>query len=122
MAEKLKELDEMKSDFVSGVTHELRSPLGAVETYVNRMLDGGVEGFKKTGIDDLNTMKNNIVRLSRFINDLLDTAKIESGKLEIEPRYCDLTGTINDAVTLFQPRAKEKNINKILNILDGYFT
>ena len=110
MAKALKELEEMKNDFVSSVTHELRSPLAAIESYVNEMLEGGVEEFAKTGIDDLTIIKNNAIRLSYFINDLLDTAKIEAGRIEIEPQLLDLSSLVTDVVTIFMPAAEKEKI------------
>lgn len=111
MAERLKKLDQMKKDFLSGVTHDLRSPLAAIESYVNEMLEGGVEEFAKTGIEDLNTIKNNTIRLSRFINDLLDAAKIEGGRMEMEPRLIDLSSLVTEVTTIFMPKAEEEKID-----------
>ncbi|MBA7479705.1 Adaptive-response sensory-kinase SasA [subsurface metagenome] len=111
MAERLKKLDQMKKDFLSGVTHDLRSPLAAIESYVNEMLEGGVEEFAKTGIEDLNTIKNNTIRLSRFINDLLDAAKIEGGRMEMEPRLIDLSSLVTDVTAIFMPKAEEEKID-----------
>jgi signal transduction histidine kinase len=116
MAQKLKELDQMKRDFVSSVTHELRSPLTAIESYVSDMLDGGLEQLKKTGIEDLSVIKNNTIRLSRFINDLLDTAKIESCRMDISCKAVDISSLIGDVATLFKFRAKEKKIDIKTNI------
>ena len=110
MAEGLKELDEMKNDFVSSVTHELRSPLAAIESYVNEMLEGGVEEFTKTGVEDLTTIKNNTIRLSHFINDLLDTAKIEVGRMEVKPRLLDLSSLVTEVVAIFMPKAEGEKI------------
>jgi two-component system phosphate regulon sensor histidine kinase PhoR len=111
MAERLKKLDQMKKDFLSGVTHDLRSPLAAIESYVNEMLEGGVEQFAKTGIEDLITIKNNTVRLSHFINDLLDTAKIEAGKIEIEPRLIHLSSLVTEVAADFMPKAEEEKVD-----------
>jgi signal transduction histidine kinase len=119
MALKLKELDEMKRDFVSSVTHELRSPLTAIESYATDLIDGGEEQLKKTGIDDLAVIKNNSIRLSRFINDLLDTAKLESGRMDINCKSIDLAATINDAAKLFKAKAGEKEITIKTDIQTG---
>jgi len=111
MAERLKELDQMKKDFLSSITHDLRSPLAAIESYVNEMLEGGVEEFAKTGIEDLTTIKNNTIRLSYFINELLDTAKIEAGRMEIKPRLLDLSSLVTEVTAIFMPKADEEKIN-----------
>jgi len=111
MAERLKKLDQMKKDFLSGVTHDLRSPLAAIESYVNEMLEGGVEEFAKTGIEDLTTIKNNTIRLSHFINELLDAAKIEAGGMEIEPQLIDLSSLVTEVVAIFMPKADKEKID-----------
>ncbi|MFA5779209.1 MAG: HAMP domain-containing sensor histidine kinase [Elusimicrobiota bacterium] len=107
MTEKLKELDEMKKDFVSSVTHELRSPLGAIETYVNLLLDKNPEYEK----ENFSRIKKNVARLRNFINDLLDAAKIEKGKMEISPSPFNLPSAIRDIVDLFKLQAQEKKIS-----------
>lgn len=111
MAEELKELDQMKKDFVSNVTHELRSPLAAIETYINKMQDEDKEEFEKTGLEDLTIMKNNAVRLTRFIDNLLDVAKIESDRILIEPMPFDVSSVANEVIALFKLKAEEKKIS-----------
>jgi signal transduction histidine kinase len=106
MSEKLKELDEMKKDFVSSVTHELRSPLSAIETYVNLLLDKNPEYERENFLRIL----KNIARLRHFINDLLDSAKIEKGKMEIVKIPFDLVSAVNDIIELFRIQASEKKI------------
>ncbi|MBI5574570.1 MAG: HAMP domain-containing histidine kinase [Elusimicrobia bacterium] len=107
MTEKLKELDEMKRDFVSSLTHELRSPLGAIETYINLLLDKNPEYEK----ENFFRIKKNVSRLRNFINDLLDIAKIEKGKMEISPVPFDLSDAVKDIVDLFKLQAGEKKID-----------
>lgn len=114
MGDKLKELDRMKRDFTSSVTHELRSPLIAMESYVNEMISDGEEGFKKHGLEDLAVVKNNITRLEHFINDLLDAAKIEAARMNIMPRKAQICMIISEVVQLFNPICNEKKIR--LNI------
>jgi len=111
MAERLKELDQMKKDFVSSVTHELRSPLAIIESYINEMLEWGTQEFLETGVDSLNIMKNNAIRLSYFINNLLDSSKIEAGKIEIEPRLIDLAPLVTEVVTHFMAKAEKEKID-----------
>jgi len=111
MAERLEELDQVKKDFLSGVTHDLRSPLAAIESYVNEMLEGGIEQFAETGIEDLTAIKNNAIRLSYFIDELLDSARIEAGKMEIEPELIDLTSLVNEVVANFAHTAVEEKID-----------
>ena len=81
MAEKLKELDQMKKDFVSSVSHELRSPLTAIQGYLDLFINTPPEKMnEERRIKALNIMKNDTTRLTRFINDVLDLAKIEAAQ------------------------------------------
>ena len=107
MSEKLKELDEMKKDFVSSVTHELRSPLSAIETYVNLLLGKNPEYERENFLRIL----KNIARLRNFINDLLDSAKIEKGKMEISKLPFDIVAAAKDIMELFRPQGTDKKIS-----------
>jgi len=123
MAHKLKELDEMKRDFVSSVTHELRSPLAAIDSYTNMMmkqLESQIGKGRnknqqlerdKTWEDNFARIKKNTVRLSKFIDDLLDVSKIESGKLDVCPENIEYEPVISDMVELFTPKAAEMGID-----------
>lgn len=109
MARKLKELDDMKRDFVASVTHELRSPLAAVQSYVSLLLEK--KDFSREIIEEsMFRIKNNTIRLGRFINDLLDVAKIEAGKLDVSCVRMNLAPAVTDVIDLFAASAAEKKI------------
>ncbi|MDI6757419.1 MAG: HAMP domain-containing sensor histidine kinase [Endomicrobiia bacterium] len=109
MARKLKELDDMKRDFVASVTHELRSPLAAVQSYVSLLLEK--KDFSREIVEEsMIRIKNNTTRLGRFINDLLDVAKIEAGKLDISCVRMNIAPAITDVIELFAAAAAEKKI------------
>ena len=79
--ERLKELDRLKDDFVSTVTHELRTPLTSIRAFTEILLDDPdveLEQRKKF----LGIITKETERLTRLINQVLDLAKIESGKAE----------------------------------------
>lgn len=110
MAEKLRELDQMKQDFVSSVTHELRSPLNSLGMYFDIFFKGQLGEINAEQKEALTFMKDATVRLSKFINDMLDTAKIERGKMEVIPQLFSLDSVINDVVRLYKVQADEKKI------------
>lgn len=111
MIQKLKELDQMKSEFVSAVTHELRSPLTAIERFVSLMLKGTYGPISGEQQETLITIKNNSIRLAQFIDDVLTSAKLESRKFEPYFETFDIRDILRDVQKLFQPIAKEKNLN-----------
>src|SRR5215469_8479248 len=81
--ERLKELDRMKSDFVSHVSHELRTPLTAIKGAVDLILREVVGPLTEKQIHYLTRVRSNTHHLVGLINDLLDLSKIESGKIEV---------------------------------------
>ena len=105
-----KQLDEMKSDFVNMVAHELRSPLVSIRQINSVLIEGLAgpldekqEGFVRRGM-------NKIDSLLDLINDLLDVAKIEAGKMVQHRVPTDVGQLIEDTVALMDPRAREQGI------------
>jgi len=87
-------IDKMKDEFVSTVSHELRTPLSITKEGIALVLDE-VPGKINDGQRKILTMgRNNIDRLARIINDLLDISKIESGKTEIKKRIVNISSLI----------------------------
>ncbi len=109
MAERLAELERLKKTFVASVTHELRSPLGAIEGYVKQMLDSRAERPQDER-DALGRIQNNARRLGHFVTNMLDMAKIERGKLDYAPRLVDVGEIVGDTVSFFQPKAQEAGL------------
>jgi PAS domain S-box-containing protein len=109
--ERLKELDTMKSDFVSSVSHELRTPLTAIKGSVDNMLDGLTGALNEKQTRYLVRIKSNADRLSRLINDLLDLSRIEAGKIELKPVRVDLGRLASDIAETLRPIAAEKLID-----------
>jgi len=106
-----KQLDQMKSDFVNMVAHELRSPLVAIRQLNSVILDGlaGPLGEKQT--EFINRGVKKIDALLELINDLLDVAKIEAGKYVQHLVPTDMGAIIKDIVALLEPRAKKAGID-----------
>ena len=107
---RLKELDKMKSDFVSNVSHELRTPLTSIKGSVENMLDGLTGSLNEKQIRYLVRIKSNTDRLSRLINDLLDLSRIESGRVEVRPTRLPLTALAEEVAEHLKPLATEKLI------------
>jgi PAS domain S-box-containing protein len=108
---RLKELDRMKSDFVSNVSHELRTPLTAIKGSVDNMLDGITGSLNEKQSRYLNRIKSNADRLGRLITDLLDLSKIEAGKIDLRPAYLTVNLLAKEVVEVLRTVAGEKLIN-----------
>lgn len=109
--EKLKELDHLKSTFVSVVSHELRTPMTSIKGYVENLLDGLAGALTNKQTRSLERVKHNIDRLTRMINELLDLSKIEAGRLELHLSPIALSEMTEDVVESYQATAREQSIN-----------
>lgn len=105
-----KQLDQMKSDFVNMVAHELRSPLVAIQQINSVILDelAGPLGEKQQ--DLVNRSSKKIDALLDLINSLLDVAKMEAGKYIQHQVPTDIGSIIKETVALMEPRSKERGI------------
>ncbi|MFA4889113.1 MAG: ATP-binding protein [Candidatus Omnitrophota bacterium] len=91
-----KRINELKDEFVSTVSHELRTPLAIIKEGVSLVLDGtaGPENEQQTKL--LTMVKDNIDRLVRLINNLLDISKLEAGKVEFKPVLIDFSTMLRE--------------------------
>jgi len=111
MVDQLKQLDQMKEDFVSAVTHELRSPLGAIESYLNVIEDELNQGISTTEWRTyVERLRINTQRLTRFVNDLLDVAALERGKVSMTKQSVSIRLLIQDILALFSAKMGERKL------------
>ncbi|MGB7951977.1 MAG: ATP-binding protein, partial [Candidatus Binatia bacterium] len=108
---RLKDLDKMKSDFVSNVSHELRTPLTAIKGSVDNMLDGITGTLNEKQTRYLGRIKSNADRLGRLITDLLDLSKIEAGKIDLRPAYLAIDTLAREIAEVLRTVAAEKLIS-----------
>src|SRR5580765_2607499 len=107
---RLKELDKLKSDFVSNVSHELRTPLTAIKGSVDNMLDGLTGKLNEKQNRYLVRVKSNADRLARLINDLLDLSRIEAG-IKLKRTNLSLPTVAREVVESLGSVAAEKLIS-----------
>lgn len=105
-----KELAEMKSRFIANVSHELRTPLVAIQKSLGLILDEEVGQINSEQSRFLNIANRNIERLSRLINDLLDVAKLEAGKLSLKPKPVCVGELIGHVISTVETWANDKKI------------
>jgi len=119
MAEELAQLDQLKDDFVSAVSHELRSPLGTIESYLDRIETVRLRGDPpERWIGYLEPIRTSAARLERFVDDLLDVAVFETGKLQLERQTTHLPEVAQDVLNLFEIKFREKRITSELHFSD----
>lgn len=111
-----KKVEKLKDEFVGTVSHELRTPLSITKEGISLVLDhiAGPTNEQQTKI--LNTAKNNIDRLARIINDLLDISKIESGKAGLRIETFEVVSLVKEAISNFEAKIKDKGLGLSVNL------
>jgi len=110
MIRRLSELDELKRDFISHVSHELKSPLASMRETVQLMLEGipGPLNEKQKRLLELSLQSGD--RLTSMIRNLLDLSKIEAGTMEYELAQHDLVSLVGETIAELEVRAEEKEV------------
>jgi signal transduction histidine kinase len=107
--ERLRELDRMKDDFVSTVSHELRTPLTSIRAFAEILHDSPeLAGAKRQ--EFVGIILRETERLTRLINQILDLAKIESGRAEWAAEPVDLRAVIRDAAGSTAALYRERDV------------
>jgi signal transduction histidine kinase len=100
----LRHLDEMKSAFVSIAAHELRTPLASITGYLEVLLDGDVGALLPQQADYLRIIESSAWRLLHITNQLLDTTRIEAGRIELLLQPADLVRLVESVAEEQAPR------------------
>jgi PAS domain S-box-containing protein len=105
-----REVDRLKSEFVSTVSHELRTPLTSIRGSLGLLAAGVLGEFPLQARDIINLAQRNAVRLTALINDILDFERLESGKVEMEIEDVDLQPLFEKSLESVRPVADEQRI------------
>src|SRR6478735_8384997 len=102
-----------KSQFLANMSHELRTPLNAIILYTDLVRDEAAGRGLDDMLPDLKKIHGAAKHLLALINDVLDLARVESGKLDLHPESFDVEAMVRDVVTTIQPLA-QKNANALV--------
>jgi len=116
--EEVKKISKRKTDFISSVSHELRTPLTSVKGYASILLAGKLGKLPVEAQERLEKINRHSDELVHLVNDLLDIARIESGKVTMQKEPVDLRKTAEGVADLLAVEMKEKNINFQIDIPD----
>ncbi len=105
--ERLREADRLKDEFVALISHDLRTPLTSIIGYVELALEEDLTDDLQRYLE---VVDRNAERLMRLVNDLLFVARIQAGKLALEPDEVDLGAVVRRSVAEFEPRAATKGV------------
>ncbi len=94
----LAESDKLRTALFNSISHELRTPLATITGAVSTLLDTGVEYSKAIRCELLETVQEGAGRMERVVNNLLDTARLESGMLQLKTDWCDIEDIVGTAL------------------------
>ena len=116
MIEAIDRMDETHKDFVSNVSHDLRSPLTSIRGYIEGVLDGTFSAEEAEKY--LRIALSEAGRMSRMVNDLLDLARLESGKIQKPKENFDINEVIRRVLISFENRIDEKYMDVEVDFAD----
>ncbi len=108
MAEALNSLDMMRNDFIASISHELRTPMTSIGGFIDGILDGVIPAEKQEHY--LLIVKEEITRMNVLVNDLLNMARLQTGKVELELLPCSLNDLLRNTVLKLEPIIDQKEI------------
>ena len=109
----------LQSSFLSTVSHELRTPMTSIKGYVELLLDGEAGDLNPEQLNFLGVVRANSERLVRLVNDVLDLAKIEAGRLDLSPEAVDLGPIVDQIRAELAPQAAAKGLDLWVEVPAG---
>ncbi|MGI6664804.1 MAG: sensor histidine kinase [Christensenellaceae bacterium] len=117
MAEELEKYEDTRESFVGNVSHELKSPLTAIQGFVQGMLDGTIDNSERDQYLEIVLLETK--RMNTLITDLLDLVKIESDQFIIDMTVWDINELIRRILINYISKIEEKHIELAINIPEG---
>lgn len=118
-AEQLALSSKYKSEFLANMSHELRTPLNSLIILSKLLADNSNQNLTEKQIEFAKTIYSSGNDLLKLINNILDLAKIESGKTEILPNHIDISTIVELVETNFKPLADSKNLSFSIEVKEG---
>lgn len=107
--EYLKKLERMRTEFLGNVSHELKTPIFAVQGFIETLLNGAIYD-PKVNLSFLEKANFHANNLSALVNDLIDISMVETGEMRMSFRYFNINLYLDDLVEEFRPLAEEKGL------------
>ncbi|MCB0176633.1 MAG: GAF domain-containing protein [Anaerolineae bacterium] len=117
--EQLKEIDRLKSEFLTSMSHELRTPLNSIIGFADVLLQGIDGDLPEMASHDIRLIHNSGQHLLALINDILDLSKIEAGKMELVREPLDIAESINDVLAASNSLVKDKPVEILVDKPDN---
>jgi signal transduction histidine kinase len=117
--ERLKQIDYLKDEFVSVASHELRTPMTSIRSYLWLALANKGGELTEKQRYYIERSYNSTTRLIKLVNDMLNVSRIESGRMSFEIQTVDMNTLIKDVIGEVEPRANELEVNIVFKPVEG---
>lgn len=114
-----KAIQKRNAEFVSAVSHEMKTPLAGIKAYVELLADGDVQD-EQTREEFLDVINSQADRLRRLIDNMLNLARIESGVMQVKKTSCSLNEVLEEAFDVVKPTAEARQIDLIADLSPMY--
>ncbi|MCL1472870.1 ATP-binding protein [Argonema antarcticum] len=114
--EDLKDLDQLKNEFLANTSHELRTPLNGIIGIAESLIDGATGELSQATQTNLTLIVSSGRRLANLVNDILDFSKLRHKNLELQLKPVDLRSVTNVVITLLHPLTAHKTLQLINSI------
>jgi len=108
---KIKEVDQMKDEFISIASHELRTPVTGIKGYISMVLDGTFGEISDKLRETMKMVQGSSDRLAHLVEDLLNVSRIEQKRIKMEKKNIDVSQIIKDTVAELKIQADEKKLS-----------
>src|SRR5574344_515796 len=104
------EMDKIRNHFISNVSHELRTPVTVLRSYIDTLYNHGNDFDFNTQKESIGVTNQQIIRLQKLVNDILDFSRLESGNVKLEKTKMDITKIIEDCINSMKVLADERHL------------
>jgi two-component system, OmpR family, phosphate regulon sensor histidine kinase PhoR len=115
----MKQVENIRRDFVANVSHELRTPVSVIKGYAETLLDGALQSDADRAVRFVEIILNHSERLTALINDILTLSTLESRDMVLDLHPLDISGTMRKTYMLLEDNARKKDIRMQIDIPSG---
>ena len=112
----LAKVNQLKSEYVSTVSHEMRTPLASIKAYLDLLLEGEAGELSEMQLEALQIMDASTNRIIDMVNNFLDLARIEEGIIRLDKKSFVFDSAVSDVIEPLRNQFEEKNIRLALNL------